>query len=115
MWRFERSTRAPFLFLLIDGLGILVGMPRVRFTHHLKRYFPGLEQQDVAASTVADVLRELEQRHPGLSGYVLDDQGALRTHVNIFVRGGMINDRTTLSDPVAEDDEVCIMQALSGG
>ena len=47
--------------------------------------------------------------------YVLDDQGALRKHVNVFVDNRMISDRVALSDAVAEDSEVFVMQALSGG
>jgi hypothetical protein len=46
---------------------------------------------------------------------VLDDQGRLRQHVNIFIDGVMIKDRTSLSDPFRENSEIYIMQALSGG
>ncbi|MCA9311513.1 MAG: MoaD/ThiS family protein [Phycisphaerales bacterium] len=91
-------------------------MPKVRFTHHLQRYFPGLESTHIEnAPTAAHVVARLNETHPGLADYVLDERGSLRKHVNIFIRGRMITDRTTLSDPVAPDDEVCIMQALSGG
>ncbi len=91
-------------------------MPQVRFTHHLRRYFPDLESLTVDdAATVADVISAVNDRHPGLADYVLDDHGAVRKHVNIFVGGRVITDRTTLSDSVGNADEVCIMQALSGG
>jgi hypothetical protein len=46
---------------------------------------------------------------------VLDDQGRLRQHVNIFIDGVMIKDRNHLSDPFQENSEIYIMQALSGG
>ena len=48
-------------------------------------------------------------------GYVLDDQGALRRHVAIYVNGRPIGDRVRLTDPVAADDEIYVFQALSGG
>ena len=48
-------------------------------------------------------------------GYVLDEQGALRQHVVVFVNGNPIHDRVRLSDPVQGDAEVYVMQALSGG
>ena len=67
------------------------------------------------AVTVAEVVAAVDARHPGLADYVLDDCGAVRKHVNIFVRGRVIADRAGLSDAVGADDEVCIMQALSGG
>jgi hypothetical protein len=53
--------------------------------------------------------------NPRARGYVLDDQGALRKHMVIFIDGGTIRDRQTLSDTVAEDAELYVMQALSGG
>ena len=47
--------------------------------------------------------------------YLLDDQGGLRKHMVVFVNGRAIRDRATLTDPVPEDGEVYVMQALSGG
>ena len=52
---------------------------------------------------------------PRLRGYVLDDQGALRRHVAIYVNGRSISDRARLTDVVAQDDEIYVFQALSGG
>jgi hypothetical protein len=52
---------------------------------------------------------------PRLRGYVLDDQGALRRHVAIYANGRPISDRTRLMDAVAQDDEIYVFQALSGG
>ena len=52
---------------------------------------------------------------PRLGGYVLDDQGALRRHVAIYVTGQPISDRARLTDAVAQDDEIYVFQALSGG
>lgn len=52
---------------------------------------------------------------PRARGYVLDDQGALREHMAVFLDGAQIHDRIGLSDPVRENSEIYIMQALSGG
>ena len=46
---------------------------------------------------------------------VLDDQGAVRKHVAIFVNSQLIRDRQTLTDPIGEDDDIFVAQALSGG
>jgi hypothetical protein len=46
---------------------------------------------------------------------VLDDQSALRKHMNIFVDGNRVKDRIRLSDPVPDNGEVYVIQALSGG
>jgi len=48
-------------------------------------------------------------------GYVLDDEGAVRQHVTVFVGESTIHDRRTLSDPVGPGQEVVVMQALAGG
>ena len=90
-------------------------MPRVRFTRHLVRFFPDLEEGEQPGRTVAEVVAALDARWPGLAAYVVDDTGALRTHVNVFVDGEMVADRARLSDPVSEGTEVFIVQALSGG
>lgn len=91
-------------------------MPEVRFTTHLQRYFPDLKRiERVAGEDVASVLANLEDRFPGLTGYLLDDRGKLRSHVNIFIGEEMIQDRERLQDAVADDDQLFIFQALSGG
>ena len=50
-----------------------------------------------------------------MQDYLLEEDGSLRKHVNIFVRDEMMTDRNTLSDILTEGDEVLIFQALSGG
>ena len=90
-------------------------MPTVKFTYALKRFFPGLKDIPAGGNSLDEIFREIESHYPGLSGYVLDEQGSLRRHVNIFIDGKIINDRKTLSDPFAAGSEIYIMQALSGG
>lgn len=90
-------------------------MALVTFTPHLARFFPGLTEGEVDAATVADLVRALDAAHPGLKGYLVDDRGALRQHVNVFVRGAPVRDRETLGDRVKKGESVFIAQALSGG
>lgn len=90
-------------------------MPQVRFTSHLQRFFPNLSEVEVEGATVAEVLASLEAHFPGLRAYIVDEKGALRQHVNIFLREELIHDRDKLSDRVAADDPIYILQALSGG
>ena len=89
-------------------------MPRVEFTPNLARqtHAPTCE---VSGRTVAEALGQVFIQAPALRGYVLDDQGALRTHVVIFVDGVTIRDRARLSDALQPESEVFVMQALSGG
>ena len=90
-------------------------MAHVTFTPHLQRFFPTLAACDIEGATVREVLVELEQRHPGLASYVVDEAGRLRRHVNIFVGDEPIRDRETLGDALGPTTPVFIVQALSGG
>ena len=92
-------------------------MPTVELTRHLYAFFPKLEGKTITveASTVAEVVREMERVAPGFAFYVCDERGRLRTHVNIFIEDDRILDRVRLSDRVKPDSRVFIMQALSGG
>jgi len=90
-------------------------MAKVNFTYALKRFFPDLKALEIEASDVRELVSGLETQYPGMRNYILDDQGRLREHVNIFLNGDLISDKTSLTDPVTTGDEVYIMQALSGG
>jgi sulfur-carrier protein len=90
-------------------------MQTVKFTYALKRFFPGLKDTPAKGNTLASILREMDAEYPGVRSYLLDEQGRLRNHVNIFIGGALIKDRTTLSDSLPENTEIYIMQALSGG
>ena len=46
---------------------------------------------------------------------MLDEQGALRKHMAVFIDGEPVHDRTGLSDGVAAASQIYVMQALSGG
>ena len=90
-------------------------MPKVRFTSHLQRFFPDISEVEVEGKTVGEVLLRLEERFPSLRAYIVDQKGAVRQHVNIFVNEELIHDREKLSDPVESDSPIYILQALSGG
>lgn len=90
-------------------------MAKVRFTSALKRFFPGLDEVESRGSTVKEVIEEVEQKFPGISDYILTEDGSLRKHVNIFLNEDLIHDRERLSDKVESENEVLIYQALSGG
>lgn len=89
-------------------------MPRVTFTANLQRHLD-VPSLTVEGGQVAEVLAEVFAQKPLLRSYIVDDQGRLRRHVNVFVNSQMIADRQGLSDAVRPDDEVFVFQALSGG
>jgi sulfur-carrier protein len=90
------------------------GMARVAFTANLERHL-ACPVQSAPGDCVRAVLDNVFAAHPRLRSYLLDDQGRVRRHVSIYVNADHIADRDRLSDPVNDDDEVFVFQALSGG
>ncbi len=85
-------------------------MARVIFTPHLRF---AAEPRVVAGGTLREVLDAALAPHE--RGYVLDDQGAVRKHVAVFIDGEQCLDRRALTDAIDPDGEVHVLQALSGG
>lgn len=84
------------------------------FTENIQRHVR-CPPADADGHTVREVLERVFAANPRAREYVLDDQGAVRRHMVVFVDGRQIRDRGGLSDPVPPGGEVCVMQALSGG
>ena len=89
-------------------------MPRVVFTANLQRHVP-CPPCSVPGATAREALENAFALVPKVRSYVLDDQGEVRHHMVVFVKGQACADRRGLSDAVAEGDEIVVMQALSGG
>jgi molybdopterin synthase sulfur carrier subunit len=92
-------------------------MPRlavVAFTKNLERHVE-CPTTEAPGGTVREVLDRVFAENPRLRGYVLDERGALRKHMVVFVDGRQIEDRQALSDAVEASSELYVMQALSGG
>ena len=89
-------------------------MARVRFTPNIQRHVPCPDTEAPGAS-VREVLEAVFAENPLARSYVLDDQGAVRRHMTIFVDGHLIRDRVRLTDRVAANSTVYVFQALSGG
>lgn len=97
-------------------------MPKVVLASGLARWMPnsasahpGEITVDVDGETLGEVLEHMFAQHPTLRGYVVDERGAVRHHVAIFVDGTAIRDKVALQVPVPVRSEVYILQALSGG
>jgi hypothetical protein len=89
-------------------------MAKVVFTRNIQRHVacpPG----DATGSTVRECLDAIFDGNPAARGYVLDEHGALRKHMSVYVNGEAVRDRAGLSDAVTDACEIYVMQALSGG
>ena len=67
---------------------------------------------DADGSTLGELLADLDRRYPGIRFRMIDEQDRMRRHVRFFVNGAATFD---LHLPLRPTDEVCIVQALSGG
>ena len=70
---------------------------------------------DPAPATVGEALVALWARHPALRDRIVDEQGRVRPHVNVFVGTDNIRDRGGLEARVADGSEIAIIAAVSGG
>jgi MoaD family protein len=81
----------------------------------LRRWSEGRERVEVAGATVREALASLFTAHPGLRDRVINEAGALRPHVNVFVGGESIRFSDGLETAVRDGDELHILPAVSGG
>ena len=85
---------------------------RVRIPSPLRSYTAQQSVVDGHGATVDEVLRDLDARYPGIRFRMVDEQSNVRKHMKIWVNEDACRD---LSTSVTDDDEITIMQALSGG
>jgi molybdopterin synthase sulfur carrier subunit len=71
----------------------------------------GGRTHSIPGATVGEVLVALEREHPPIAGWVLDERGRIREHVNVFVNGTPGEERT----PVADADRLHVLPAITGG
>ena len=85
----------------------------VRIPGLLRSYTQRVETVEVAATgTLGEALSALDARFPGLRFRIVDEQGAIRPHIKLFVDGVLARN---LSLSMAATAELMIVGALSGG
>jgi molybdopterin synthase sulfur carrier subunit len=87
----------------------------VRIPTTLRPLADGQSTVEVEGSTVGDVLKGLDAAHTGFAERLLDDQGALRRFVNVFVADDDIRFLQGLDTPVPDGETVSILPAVAGG
>ena len=78
----------------------------------LAEYTAGRREVDATGTTVAELLADLDRRFPGIRFRIIDEQETVRPHIKIFVNRDL---ERSLGAPLAPDDEVLVVAALSGG
>ena len=86
-------------------------MALVRLRGPLRKLADGRTEVTVDGDTVAELLAALERTQPSLGGWILDERGRIRRHINVFVNGDYGREDT----PVGPEDRIDILPAISGG
>lgn len=86
-------------------------VPKLILMGSIQQYAGGLSAAEVEGSSARAAIASLEASHPALKGWVVDEQGKLRQHVKLFVRGAA----TSLDAELRPTDELYIVAAISGG
>jgi sulfur-carrier protein len=68
-------------------------------------------QHELEGETVVSLIRALEGRHPEIVGWILDERGLIRRHINVFVGG----ERGAEETAVNGGDRVEVLPAITGG
>ena len=77
----------------------------------LRKLAGGRAEHELEGATVLVLLRALERCHPDASGWILDERGMIRRHINVFVNG----ERAEAATAVGFDDRVEVLPAITGG
>lgn len=87
----------------------------VRIPTTLRTLTAGAPEVEIEGAVVSEVLANLEAAHPGFSSRILDESGALRRFVNVFVADEDVRFMEGLDTPVADGATVSIIPAVAGG
>lgn len=88
---------------------------KVRIPTPLRKLTNNEEIVEVTASTVGAAISELQTRYPGIKERLLDDNGAVRRFVNVYVNEEDIRFLQNQETPVKSGDEISIIPAIAGG
>lgn len=86
-------------------------VPVVSLRAPLRERAGNVPRHELPGATVGEVLRALESDHPGVKGWILDEHGRVRAHVNVFVNG----ERSAADTSVEPGDTLIVLPSISGG
>ena len=89
-------------------------MVKVALTANLQKYYPD-PKFEIEAATLRELFAKMDERRERFSHYILEDNDVVRKHVNIFINGEVLRDKSNIDVNLAPGSQVHIMQALSGG
>ena len=90
-------------------------MAKILIPTPLRPYTDKLDAVEASGATIGDLLADLTRRHSGLKAHLYNDQGKLRSFVNIYVNDEDIRYLQKEQTPVKPDDTVSIIPSVAGG
>jgi molybdopterin synthase sulfur carrier subunit len=90
-------------------------MPTVRFPAVMKYYVNNQAEFSVPASTVNELITKVIEQYPSIKFHLVDAEGNLRRHFNIFVNGTHIRDLNGMDTLLKENDKIILMASAAGG
>ncbi len=90
-------------------------MIKVRIPTPLRPMTGGKNEVEIAGSTIAEIIDNLGEAHPGIKERLYDEQGEVRRFINIYVNEEDIRFLTGKETPLKDGDEVSIIPAIAGG
>ena len=87
----------------------------VRIPTILRTYTGGESEVSASGADLAAVLDDLEANHPGIRARVLDDQGAIRRFVNVYVGNDDVRFLDNLATPTPDGTQISVIPAVAGG
>ena len=87
----------------------------VRLPGALRDAAGGRTKVEANGRTLADVIADIDRRHPGFRGRVLDESGKLRTYVNVYIGEDDARSRGGTDAAVPDGAEVMVIPAMAGG
>ena len=88
---------------------------KVTIPTQLRPLTAGAAEVEASGVTVDEVISDLEGRHPGLRGRIVDDSGSLRRFVNVYVAGEDVRFLKGLDTSIPDGSSVSIIPAVAGG
>jgi molybdopterin converting factor small subunit len=87
----------------------------VRVPTILRTYTGGESEVSAEGSTLSQVLDSLDTGYPGIKARILDDQGALRRFVNVYVGNDDVRFLDALDTPTPDGTQISVIPAVAGG
>ena len=90
-------------------------MVTVRFPAVMKYYVNNQTEFSVPASTVREIVDRVIEQYPSVKFHLVDSEGKLRKHFNVFINGIHIRDLEGMDTRLKDEDQVILMASAAGG